>query len=176
MASNFDVMDILRRELDIDSIHTILELGCGSFYNSPYDYKTTDILLNIFGGKEIIGIDIYEPNITWRNTYGPQGTYMLMDILDFDFKDKFDVVICHAVLEHLTLEQHDIVLRHIEDTFTKYAILGGPIGYYDNSHHVNETGNPYEEHLIGLDPNVYESIGYKIFKIPPDNFVAIKER
>lgn len=175
MASNFDVMDILKRELDLDSIRTVLDLGCGSFYNSPYDYKTTDILLNIFGGKEITGIDIYEPNIVWRNTYGPKGTYILMDILDFDFKNKYDVVICHHVLEHLTLHQHDTILFHIENAFTKYAILGGPIGYFDNFHHVSETGNPYEEHKIGLDPIDYLIMGYKIFEVTPV-FVAIKER
>jgi trans-aconitate methyltransferase len=176
MASNFDVMDILRRELDLSDVKTVLDLGCGSFYNSPYDYKTTDILLNIFGDKEITGIDIYKPNIEWRTAYGPKGNYILMDIIDFDFKEKFDVVICHAVLEHLTQEQHDTILNRIEDNFTKYAILGGPINYSDNSHHVNETGNPYEEHLISLNPDIYEGMGYRIFKIPPDNFVAIKER
>ena len=174
MATNFDVMAILRSELDMDSIDTVLDLGCGSFYNSPYDYETTDILLNIFGGKDIHAIDIYKPNIDWRKQYGPPGTYEQLDVMDFEFSKKYDLIICHHVLEHLTQEDHDKLLANIEKSFNKYSILGGPVGYHDNIIHENITGNPNEKHIIGLDPKVYEQLGYKMFYVSPV-FVAIKK-
>jgi len=175
MATNLDVIGILKKELDLSSVFTVLDLGCGSFQNTSWDYKELDILLNMFAGKDITGVDIYAPNIQWRNKYGPPGNYICADIMDFDFSEKHDIVICHHVLEHLTIEEHDYILNKIESNFKKYSILGGPVGYHDNTYHVNQTGNPNEKHQIGLDPLVYEKLGYKMFYVEPV-FIAIKKR
>jgi SAM-dependent methyltransferase len=175
MVTNLDVMKILRQGMNLSQVSTVLDLGCGSFLNSAFDYKVQDILLNIFGDKEIKGLDIFKPNIDWRNKFGPKGIYEQADITKYDFNEKYDVVICHHVLEHLTQEEHDVVLENIEKTFTKYAVLGGPVGYHDNSLHVRKSGNPNEEHKIGLNPDVYKKLGYEIFLVGKI-FVAIKKK
>ncbi|MFA5366483.1 MAG: class I SAM-dependent methyltransferase [Dehalococcoidia bacterium] len=174
-VTNLDVMKILRRGMNLSQVRTVLDLGCGSFLDSKFDYKVQDILLNIFGDKEIKGLDIFKPNIDWRNEFGPKGVYEQVDITKYDFNEKYDVVICHHVLEHLTQEEHDKVLENIEKTFTKYAVLGGPVGYHDNTFHVRKSGNSNEEHKIGLNPEVYKKLGYEIFLIGKV-FVAIKKK
>lgn len=168
MATNLEVMTILKEEIDFNSVDTVLDLGCGSFFNSNFDYKVQDIPSNMFRNKKITGIDIFKTNIDWRKKYGPPGIYECINILDFNFSEKYDIVFCHHVLEHFSQEEHDIVLEKIESSFTKYSILGGPVGYHDNTHHINQTGNIYEEHKIGLNPDVYAQLDYKIF-------LAIKE-
>lgn len=127
----------------------------------------------MFGNKKIRGIDIFKPNIDWRKEFGPPGVYECIDILDFDFAEKYDVVLCHHVLEHLSQEEHDVVFEKIESSFTKYSIIDGPVGYHDNTGHVKNTGNIYEEHKIGLDPAIYAQRGYKIFTVDKI-FLAIK--
>jgi SAM-dependent methyltransferase len=175
MTTNLEVMEILRRGMDLSSVRTVLDLGCGSFLNSAFDYRVQDILLNMFGDKEIKGLDIFKPNVDWRNEFGPKGVYEQADITKYDFNEKYDVVICHHVLEHLTQEEHDAVMENIEKTFTKYAVLGGPVGYHDNTYHVKKTGNSYEEHKIGLNPDVYKKLGYEVFLVDKI-FIAIKKK
>lgn len=175
MASNLDVMEIVRREVDLSSVNTVLDLGCGSFYKHPLKYEEHDLLYNLFRDKDITGVDMFEPNIAWRNEHGPQGTYLLADMVTFDYSRKFDLILCHHSLEHLSIFDCNKVLEGIEQGFVKYAIIGGPIGYHDNSAHMSATGNPHEVHRIGLHPFFFEKLGYMVFPIYPA-FVAIKKR
>ena len=163
MATNLDIIKILKEELE--PVGSVLDLGCGSFYNSPYDYKEWDILRNVFSGCKITGLDIYDKNIEWRREYGPEGVYVQMDILNYLFDKEYDLVICHHVLEHLTRTEHDYILKRIKDVAKKYIVIGGPVGFSDNAHHVEETGNPYEEHKIGLNPEDYPE--FKRFFVEP---------
>lgn len=175
MATNYDIIAILNRELNLANISTVLDLGCGSFLNSIYDYTAGDILTAVFKDKIIKGVDIFQPNIDWRHKFGPKGDYICEDVNTFDLSGKYDAIICHHVLEHLTQKEHDELFLKIEQSFNKYAIIGGPNGFYNNDSHIEWTGNQHEKHKIGLDPSFYESKGYKVFKI--DNvFLAIKEK
>lgn len=175
-------IDILKQNID-PNIETVLDLGCGSFYNKPFDlFKDRDILFAVFNDKQITGVEIFEKDISWRKEYGPAGNYICMNILDFDIKEYYDVIICHHVLEHLTQKEHDIMFERIDNSDCRYIILGGPVGYSDNSVFVEIKGNEYEEHKIGLDPDFYKNNGYDIFLFVENNsmcdpsFLAIKEK
>lgn len=98
-----------------------------------------------------------------------------MNILDFKIIKYYDVIMCHHVLEHLTQKEHDVMLERIDNADCKYIILGGPVGYSDNSVFVELKGNKYEEHKIGLSYKLYEKNGYIIFLHGP-SFLAIKEK
>lgn len=39
MATSLEVMAILKKEIDFGSVDTILDLGCGSFFKSKFNYK-----------------------------------------------------------------------------------------------------------------------------------------
>lgn len=176
------VISILKQQI-YPNVKTVLDLGCGSFHNRTMDlFYEHDILLNVFNGKQITGIDIFEKDILWRKEHGPIGNYICINILDYDIKEYYDVIICHHVLEHLTQKEHDIILERIEKANCRYIILGGPVGYSDNSVFVEIKNNEYEEHKIGLDPEFYENSGYNIFLFAKTgstcdpSFLAIKER
>jgi len=169
------VIEILNNRIDFNKINTVLDLGCGSFYNKSFDLFPERDVLSVFTGKNITAYDIFEKDIEWRKEYGPLGNYSCMDILDVDIKERHDVIICHHVLEHLTQKDHDEMFKRIDSANCKYIILGGPVGYSDNSVFVKIKENKYEEHKIGLDPEFYNNNGYEIYNFGP-SFLAIKEK
>jgi trans-aconitate methyltransferase len=127
------VIKTLKDKISSSNITTVLDLGSSSFDGQPIDnFHNYDILFNVFNGKAITGIDIFEKDVDWRKNNGPEGEYLCMNILDFKPEKKYDVVLCHHMLEHLTQEAHDIVFELIENSFSKYAIIGGPIGESGN--------------------------------------------
>ena len=175
MEPILQVISILKDKLNLDKIQTVLDLGCGSFYKKSLNrVKERDILSTVFNKKQITGIDIFEEDIKWRKLHGPNGNYICMNILDFEIKEHYDVIICHHVLEHLTQEEHDVLFNRIEKAECNYIILGGPVGYSDNSSFVELKGNMHEEHKIGLHPDFYLENGYNIFN-HGTSFLAIKE-
>jgi len=171
---------MLKEKLDLNSITTVLDLGCGSFVSHPMHFPENDLLYSVFNSKDIKGIDIFEADVLWRRKNGPPGDYICMNILDYDIKDDFDVIICHHTLEHITQEEHDIIFNRIENMNYKYAILGGPVGKSNNDLCITKTNNKYQKHLINLDPSLYEKHGYDIYIFSElncdDAFLAIKEK
>ena len=170
----------IKERVDMSVVNTVLDLGCGSFATRGDGFPEHDILYTIFDGCEITGIDIFEPDIIWRKENGPKGEYLCMDILDFDLKEDYDVIICHHTLEHLSQEDHDTIFDRIEKTNYKYSILGGPIGESNNDTYIGLTKNVHQKHLIGLNPLTYENYGYDVYilkeQICDDAFLAIKEK
>ena len=55
MLAILQVIDILKRELSLHDITTVLDLGCGSFYRKSLDLvDSRDILTTVFNGKNIM--------------------------------------------------------------------------------------------------------------------------
>lgn len=169
-----EIINTIKNRIDLNNISSVLDLGCGAFISREKIYPYHD-MLSIFNDKIIKCIDIFEDNILWRQKHGPIGDYECMNILDYKFKEKYDVIICHHVLEHLKQEEHDIIFEKIDNSDCKYIILGGPIGESDNDSWVLKTKNSYEKHLIGLNPLFYENKGYEI-NLYDNAFLAIKEK
>lgn len=176
MEPILQVINVLKQNPKLRAANTVLDLGCGSFYNKSIElFEERDILNTVFNGKDITGVDIFKQDVMWRKEHGPPGKYIHMDILDFNIENYYDVIICHHVLEHLTQENHNILFDRIDNANCKNIILGGPIGYSDNSVFVEIKGNKHEEHKIGLDPKFYREYGYEIYLFGP-SFLAVKEK
>lgn len=110
---------------------TILDMGAGGgTYN------------NLLSGYPYImdAVDIYEPCAEalinkYRSVY-------IMDICRFPFKENYDLVILGDVLEHLTVERAQELIKKILP-HTRYLLVAVPFMYYQDP----EEDNAYEEHL-----------------------------
>lgn len=98
--------DIIKEYLikQYDKNSTILDVGpgCGTYYNLLHDYFTT------FDGVEAFApnIDRYDLRNKYRNVYNK-------DIKDFEF-DYYDIIIIGDVLEHLSIEDAQKVIKYCE--------------------------------------------------------------
>ena len=97
------IKDYLIKQFDKDA--TILDVGpgCGTYYNLLNDYFTT------FDGVEAFApnIDRYNLRNKYRNVYNK-------DIKDFEF-DYYDIIIIGDVLEHLSIEDAQKVIKYCEN-------------------------------------------------------------
>ena len=97
------IKDYLIKQFDKDA--TILDVGpgCGTYYDLLNDYFTT------FDGVEAFApnIDRYDLRNKYRNVYNK-------DIKDFEF-DYYDIIIIGDVLEHLSIEDAQKVIKYCEN-------------------------------------------------------------
>ena len=67
MEPILQVVNTLKLKINLKYVKSVLDLGCGSFYNKPLSLvKERDILSTVFKDKEITGIDIFDKDILWR--------------------------------------------------------------------------------------------------------------
>ncbi|USF25738.1 Ubiquinone biosynthesis O-methyltransferase, mitochondrial [Firmicutes bacterium ASF500] len=73
---------------------TLCDVGCG-------EGIIDRTLLNTFPTLDITGFDLSERAIAFAKELNPEAQYYVKNILDADSTDKYDVVLCTEVLEHL---------------------------------------------------------------------------
>jgi 2-polyprenyl-3-methyl-5-hydroxy-6-metoxy-1,4-benzoquinol methylase len=99
------IIPIIKKEVRKDVV-TVLDVGCGMLYdNNP---ASEDILLSCFDKKpyQVTGLDISEEAIAWRKKGHPKGEYFVMDACNLNsLTQRFDLVIAHHVIEHVTKEE-----------------------------------------------------------------------
>jgi hypothetical protein len=108
--------------------------GCGTY---------SDILTSL-SYNHIDAVEIYEPYITKYNLGSKYNEVYNCDINDFNFMPfEYDFVILGDVLEHMTRETGQRLIKSLQERHVKYIIVSVPFantqGTYD--------GNVYETHL-----------------------------
>jgi SAM-dependent methyltransferase len=87
-----DLQDYLDKTLDVDNSRVVLEAGCGSMSH-----------IRIPGKNYLIGIDISEKQLARNERLDEK---IKADLQSYDFgQERFDVVACWDVLEHLPSPQ-----------------------------------------------------------------------
>ena len=136
----------------IDDCKNVLDLGCGS--DSP---------IRSFSHKFYsVGLDIFKSNIIRSKQKNIHNKYYLMSVLDIDkrFKEnQFDCVLASDLIEHLTKEDSEKLIKKMEKIAKKKVIIFTPNGFLPQKAYDN---NKWQEHKSGWAINEMRNKGYKI--------------
>ncbi len=139
----------------IRNCKTILDVGCGS--NSPLKHFPKQFYC--------IGVDKFEPWLKSSKNKKIHDKYIQLDVLKInqEFEENsFDCVVALDLIEHLTKEEGNLLLKRIEKIAKKKIIIfttNGfvPQGVYDN--------NPWDVHKSGWTVNEMKKRGFKVIGI-----------
>lgn len=174
-AKNSDNMPHIRDMIPPDA-RSILDVGCGMMHDG--DPLTEDILHDVCrGGRyEVTGIDKFPRCIQWREQNGPPGDYRVMDARDVTaLGRRFDVVMCHHVIEHLPKDDGRRLLAALEGMYDRLLVVATPTGFVDTEYNVRLRRNELERHLCGWEPDEFRNRGYRVLEIK-NQFIASKTR
>lgn len=142
-----------------DDIKTILDLGCGEG-NFMKDIKSDK-------KWEIDGVELYKPSILKAKKTGVYRKIYNSDVVSFlkKNKNKYDLVFCSQVLEHLNESDGLKLISLAEKTANKRVVICTPVGFieFDRVEVDHEDDNPLETHLSGWDPEFFIKNGYQVY-------------
>ncbi|HPI90090.1 MAG TPA: glycosyltransferase [Spirochaetota bacterium] len=128
---------------------SVLNIGCG--YHFPVDSKRI---------KFSVGIEIYEPSLYKSKSQNVHTHYIIGDARAISFKpNSFDIVTSIEVLEHLTRDEGNILLKSMETWAKELVIITTPNGYLDQDEY---DLNPYQIHKSGWNVKDFKKLGYKV--------------
>lgn len=114
------------------------------------------------GYVQIVVLEAFEENAEFLKAE-IDARMMAIEVVHGDVRDaskipgKFDVAFFWHGPEHLQKEEIKLTLKNLE-TASKVVVLGCPHGVYRQG---AEYGNPYEEHLSAIYPQLLEELGYE---------------
>lgn len=100
---------------------------------------------------KLTGIEVWKPSYELAKQKGVFDKLILGNIIDYEFKEKYDVVLLLFTLEHLTKEDGMKVLDKIEKISKKKIFISIPCGFLKQKAFQDTSGefNPYQEHKSG---------------------------
>lgn len=141
------------------NINTVLDLGCGE----------GNFMADLSHGENwsITGVELYQPSVLKAQKTGVYKKVVTSDILKYVFstKEKFDLVFCSQVIEHIKKPDGLKLLDKIEKIAKKQVVVCTPIGFikFDRVEVEIEDDNPLEEHQSGWLPQEFMKRGYKVY-------------
>lgn len=129
---------------------TVLDLGCGP--SSP--------LKNIRNIKYSVGVELFTPYLKLSKSQKIHTKYLQKNILELDFpKNSFDAVILIEVLEHLSKQDGQKVLKLANKWAKNKVIISTPNLYFPMDQVDN---NPHQKHLSGWSIPELKKLGFKV--------------
>lgn len=139
-------------------IKTLIDLGCGdgSF--------TKDIS---FGkGWKMTGVELYDDSIKRAQNLGIYDQIIKSDVTELPkiSSKKYDVVMCIQVIEHLSKEAGERVLKEWEKLAKNKIIVATPVGFmkFDRVERKKDK-NKLQKHLSGWKPEEFKERGYRVY-------------
>lgn len=135
---------------------SILDLGCG--WGEPME------VLQSLHRRRATGVDIhakYLKECRGKNLY---ETLFKADITLFKPKEKFDLVICSHVLEHMSKTRGNTMLGKFSKWATNRVIVTVPVGDLPQDEY---DGNPYQKHESSWFPKDFVKHGFTVTGITP---------
>lgn len=142
-------------EKSLSDAKSVLDLGCGN--SSP--------IRNLKKGFYSAGIDDFKPSIEESKKKKIHDKYYKMDVLDTGDKfgkDSFDVVLALDLIEHLTKEEGNKLLKIMERIARDKVIVFTPNGFLGQGKY---RGNPLQKHKSGWKIKEFKTKGYKVLGI-----------
>ena len=131
---------------------SLLDLGCG--YPSPIKSFSSRLYS--------VGVDIFEPSIEKSKAESIHNEYKKLNILDAgnEFKERsFDCALASDVIEHLSKENGEKLIKIMEGLASKKVVIFTPNGFL---HQPTHDENEYQEHLSGWSVQEMRDKGYKV--------------
>jgi len=180
----------------IKSEYIVLDLGCGIMKS------TTDVIEKIDKEKysnftrkkrkiihffqrssgtikcrSLLGCDVWPKYLDISKEYFPVLRLNMNELNRF-VDDSFDVVLCIDVLEHLSLDDAIIAIRHMKRIARKIVIVYTPSKFETNEEHVENVWdlgeNKFQKHQCFLSPDILKELNFLIsFPEPDKNTLAI---
>ena len=135
---------------------SILDLGCG--WGEPME------VLQSAHHREATGVDIFPSYLSVSKKKGIYKHLIKGNILTYQPKHKYDIVICSHVLEHLKKQDGLKVLNKIIKTANQKAIIALPVGNLPQDEY---DGNTYQRHLSAWYPKDFRKKGFRVVGITP---------
>lgn len=123
---------------------TILDVGaCNGIWS--------DLISAICPDVTIDAVEIFAPNIVNHDLVSKYRHVYAQDIADYRYYH-YDLVVFGDVLEHMTVEKAQDVLKYAAEHCDDY-VIGIPFQYHQDAIY----GNPWEEHIQDdLTPEIFE--------------------
>ncbi len=155
----FSYMRLLKKS--IGEAETILDLGCG-------DGSLMELIATGENWK-VTGVDIFKKNVNSASKRKVFVKAIRGDILDvvkemIKKRKKFDVVFCSQVIEHISREKGEKLLKLVDRVAKKRVIMGTPRGFMEQPE-VFLGDNPHQVHESGWSEEDFRIHGFKVFGI-----------
>ncbi len=155
----FSYMWILRK--NIGNPKTILDLGCAE----------GGLMAVLCQGKswQITGVDIFSDSLKEAKKRNIYQELIKGDILEVvrklqKKKKKYDVVFFSQVIEHISKDKGEKVLKILEKLAKQKIIVGTPRGFMNQPEEFLGS-NPHQVHESGWTEEDFISRGYKVFGV-----------
>lgn len=143
-----------------DSPKTVLDIGCGG----------GDLMKEIADSSwQVTGIDIYEKDLSKAKRKKIYKKLIKGDVVKVceklvRQKDKFDLVFCSQLIEHISKKDGKKLLRLSEKLAEMRIYFGTPRGFM-NQPEVFVKGSPYQVHKSGWSLSDFRDLGYKVYGV-----------
>ncbi len=145
------IISYLKKVFRRYNFRSALEIGCGIGILSEFISKNV---------PEVNGIDISEENIKFAKATVNNVNFYCTDFLEFNLKDKYDLITLFDVLEHFPKETHPEVFKKITEISNPSTIILITIPDPDYLSHIREH---FPEKLQVVDESIYLDELLKIF-------------
>jgi len=142
-------------EKAVGNCKSLLDVGCGS--SSPIKHFSKNLHCE--------GVEIFEPDLKKSQEAKIHNKYHQISVLDIGEKFKensFDCVLASDLIEHLTKEEGNKLIKMMEKIAKKRVIIFTPNGFLPQGEF---NKNPWQVHKTGWTVEEMQKKGYKIIGI-----------
>lgn len=155
----FSYMWILKKS--IGETRTILDLGCGD--------GSLMSLLSKGEPWQITGVDIFDKSVKKATKSGVYKKAIRGDLIRvmekmINKRQKFDVVFCSQVIEHITKSKGEKLLKLVDNLSKKRIVMGTPRGFMEQPE-IFLGDNPYQVHRSGWSEKEFKDKGYQVYGV-----------
>jgi len=130
----------------------LLDVGCGD--------GSLAKALNLNKNFKLTGVDIFEQYLKKARKTGLYEKLIKADVRNLPFKEeKFDVVFCAHLIEHLTRKEGFKLIKRLESLARKKVVIASPVGFLPQDEY---NGNPFQKHKSVWWSEDFKTRGYKV--------------
>lgn len=131
---------------------SLLDVGCGR--GGPIEH------INRKRKLFSVGVDIFRPYLLHCRAAGIHDDLVCCDVRLLPFgQDRFDIVLCCEVLEHLQRYEAEGLVNDIELIACRQVIITAPVG---RCHQEEYDANPHQAHKSTWVPQDFRRLGYSV--------------